>query len=206
MFDPMHGSADEVELKAVVPDPDACRARVEAAGARLLFEGHLADRRFDTADGRLAARDEVLRVRWVTLVAGSPGEAHASLDWKGRTRIEQGYKVREERSTPVGDPSVLMLVLERAGFVVTREIDRDVAQYRLGDATLRFERYPCMDVLLEVEGTQAAIEAAIAATGLPRRTFGTERLTDHVLAFERRTGRRAAVSLRELAARDGRGR
>lgn len=199
MFDPARGPADEVELKAVVPDPDAVRARLVAAGARLLFAGELADRRWDTPDGRFARRDEVLRTRSMTPAEGSPGAAHASLDWKGPTRIEHGYKVREERSTPVGDAAVLALVLERAGFVVTREIDRHVAQYALGDATLRFEHYPRMDVLLEVEGTHAAIEAAIAATGLPRAAFGTERLTDHVQQFETRTGEFAAVSRRELA-------
>ena len=194
--------ADEVELKALVPDPEALRARLAAAGARLLFAGLLEDRRYDTADGTLERRDEVLRVRSATPAAGAPGGARASLDWKGPTRGEGGYKVREERSTPVGDPAVAVLVLARLGLVVRRAVDREVAEYALGEgalaAALRVERYPRMDVLLEVEGSPAAIERAIAATGIPRATFGSARLVEYRLAFERRTGLRAATARREL--------
>jgi adenylate cyclase class IV len=199
---PGAGAADEVELKAVVPDPAALRARLEAAGARLLFEGALADRRYDTADGRLERRDEVLRLRTAEPRPGAPGAARASLDWKGPTREERGYKVREERSTAVGDPAVVALVLARLGLTVRREVDREVAEYAFGEgalaAALRVERYPRMDVLLEVEGAPAAIERAIAATGLPRAAFTAGRLVDYRLAFERRTGLRAATARREL--------
>ena len=201
---PGAGPADEVELKALVPDPAALRARLEAAGARLLFAGLLEDRRYDTPDGALERRDEVLPVRSATPAPGSPGAARASLDWKGPTRHEAGYKVREERSTPVGDPAVLALVLTRLGYEVRREVDRDVEEYVLGDgagaAALRVERYPRMDVLLEVEGAPAAIERAIAATGIPRAAFGSARLVEYKLAFERRTGLRAATARRELDA------
>jgi adenylate cyclase class IV len=185
---------DETELKAVVADVAACRARVEAAGGRLAFEGRLVDRRWDLPHGPLSARDEVLRVR--TTAVGA--DARHTLDWKGPTRVEQGYKRRLERSTGVGDAAVLEHALGSAGFVVVREVEREVAQYAFGDATLRFERYPRLDDLLEVEGPPAALESAIAATGLPRGAFTAARLADFVAAFERRTGRRAALSAREL--------
>jgi adenylate cyclase class IV len=53
----------EVELKSVVDDLERRRAAVEAAGAKLAFSGRLEDRRYDTADRALTARDQVLRVR-----------------------------------------------------------------------------------------------------------------------------------------------
>lgn len=90
-------SADEVELKAVVPDLAAARARVEAAGGTLLFEGELIDRRWDTPTRALRARDEVVRTRAAIPAADAPGSPHASLDVKGPTRRIDGYKVREER-------------------------------------------------------------------------------------------------------------
>jgi adenylate cyclase class IV len=189
-------STDEIELKAVVPDLAATRARVEAAGAALVFEGRLEDRRWDDAARSLGARDEVLRTR--VALPRTVGTAHASLDWKGPTRRVNGYKVREERSTSVGDVEVVTLALRRSGLVIVREVDRDVVQYELHGAMLRFERYPRMDDLLEVEGTPAAIERAIGTTGLPRAAFGTERLTDHIARFEARTGQRAATCAREL--------
>jgi adenylate cyclase class IV len=148
--------ADEIEVNAIVPDPDALHARLAAAGARLVLAGHMEDRRYDTADAALARRDEVLRLRTARPGPAGHGAARASLDWKGPTRLEGGYKVREEHSTPVGDPAVVALVLARLGLRVTREVDREVAEYELGEgplaAALRVERYPRMDVLLEVEG------------------------------------------------------
>ena len=190
---------DETELKAMVPDPEACRARVEAAGARLVFEGALIDRRWDLPHAPLAGRDEVVRVRTSIPAPHVAGGVRHVLDWKGPTRVEDGYKRRLERSTGVEDAVVLETILAAAGFVVVREVERAVAQYALGDATLRFEHYPRLDVLMEVEGTPDAVEAAIVATGLPRAAFTAARLADFVAAYERRTGRPAALNARELA-------
>jgi adenylate cyclase class 2 len=188
---------DETELKAVVPDPAACRARLEAAGARAVFEGRLIDRRWDLPHRPLAARDEVVRVRTSIAAPQLGGAVRHVVDWKGPTRVEGGYKRRLERSTGVDDAAVLETILAAAGFVVVREVEREIVQYALGDATLRFERYPRLDVLMEVEGTPAGVEAAIAATGLPRAAFSAARLTDFVAAFERRTGTAAILNTRE---------
>lgn len=193
------GAIDETELKAVVPDPDACRMRVEAAGARLVFEGRLVDRRWDLPHAPLGARDEVLRVRTSFPADARWGAVRHVVDWKGPTRVEGGYKRRLERSTGVEDAAVLEAVLGSAGFVVTREVERTVVLYALGDATLRFERYPRLDVLLEVEGTPTGVETAILATGLPRRAFTAARLAEFVSAFERRTRTRAVLATREPA-------
>src|SRR5215204_1972471 len=124
----------EVELKGVVDDPDAACRRIEAAGGRVTFRGRLEDRRYDTRDGRLAARDEVLRVRVYSDDAG----VRASVDWKGAGRRDAGYKVRDEITTTVGEPDELAAILQRLGLGLTGAIDRDVTQYRLGDATVRF--------------------------------------------------------------------
>ena len=94
------------------------------------------------------------------------------------------------------DPKATLVVLRRLGYKVVRRIDRVVEQYRLGDATLRLEWYPAMDVLLEVEGAPDEIERAIAATGLPRDAFLPESLPYFTKAYEQRTGRVARVSRR----------
>ena len=188
----------EVELKALVPDLGAARARLERAGARLVYEGRLEDRRYDAPDRSLAARDHVLRLR--VYRDGSSGAVRsAALDWKGPTGYENGYKVREELSSDTRDPGALADILAGLGYVVTREIDREIAQYEVAGAVVRFERYPRMDTLVEVEGTPEAIEAAAGATGLPRETFTSDRLPAFVARFEARTGERAALCDRELA-------
>jgi predicted adenylyl cyclase CyaB len=186
----------EVELKSLVPDLAAARERLVRAGATLAYAGRLEDRRYDTPDRQLAARDHVLRLR----VYRGAGDAapRALLDFKGPTQYDGGYKVREELSVGATDPDTLALLLDRLGYAVTREIDREIEQYEIRDAVVRFERYPRMDVLVEVEGTPAAIEAAIADLGLPRAGFTADRLPAFVARFQARTGKRAAICDREL--------
>ena len=184
----------EVELKAVVIDPAATRKQLEKAGAKLTYEGRLVDRRYDIESRELADRDEVLRVRRYE----TRGSVKTFLDWKGRTETQGAYKIREEISTLVDDFAAMEQILDKVGFIVTMEIDRDIAQYQLYDATIRFEMYPRMDVLVEVEGEPDAIEQAIVALGMLRGEFTSERLATFVSRFEKRTGVRAAICDREL--------
>ncbi len=185
----------EVELKGLVDDLALRRGNIEGAGGRLTFKGKLTDVRYDTPGGDLIRRDHVLRIR----TYDRNGEQEGHLDWKGETRYEAGYKVREEISTTVGDPGALAKVLTGLGFLVIREIEREIAQYSLDLATVRFEHYPRMDDLVEVEGSPADIELAIATLGLQRSSFSSERLADFIGRYETRTGSRAALSARELS-------
>jgi predicted adenylyl cyclase CyaB len=184
----------EVELKSVCDDLAGTRKRLEKAGAKLTFEGKLADRRYDVESREITQRDEVLRVRRYE----APGSSKTYLDWKGPTEIQDVYKVREEISTVVEDFESLELILVRLGFVIAMEIDREIAQYTLGGATIRFETYPRMDVLVEVEGEPESIEQAIEALGMSRGQFNSDRLPNFIARFEQRTGVQAAVCDREL--------
>jgi predicted adenylyl cyclase CyaB len=185
----------EVELKAVVDDLAGRRRMVEKAGATLEFEGKLRDQRYDTESRELAGRDEVLRVRRYQSRKGT----QTFLDWKGPTEIRDVYKIREEVSTLVEDFVALTTMLERLGYVLSREVDRDIAQYKLGQCIVRFESYPRMDILVEVEGEPASIENAIEALGIARGSFNSERLAQFVARFEQRTGVQGAISDRELS-------
>ena len=185
----------EVELKSEVDDLAIRRAAVERAGGTIVFAGRLEDRRYDTYDRALAAKDHVLRVR----IYRHDGHARAELDWKGPTRRDGQYKLREEIGTSVGDPDALVAMLEQLGYEVSIAIDREIVQYDLEGTMIRFERYPRMDDLVEVEGSPEQIERAIAVLGLPRDGFTTDRLPDFVRRYEARTGDRAAISDAELA-------
>ncbi len=185
----------EVELKAVVDDLAERRMMVEAAGGTLSFEGKLSDRRYDFASRELSARDEVLRIRRYQ----SRESTKAFLDWKGPTEMRDVYKIREEITTGVEEFESLERIFDNLGLNLVGEIDREIAQYQLGGAAIRFETYPRMDTLVEVEGEPAAIEEAIQVLGLPRGLFTNERLAAFVERFERRTGVRASISERGLA-------
>lgn len=181
-------------MKGVVPDLAAARAALLGAGARPVMDGTLVDRRYDTPTFGLSARDEVLRIR----ITRGHGAAEARLDFKGPATYPDGFKVREEVGTTVGDVDVLEQILASLGFRISREIEREIEVFEMPGATVRFETYPRMDVLVEVEGDPDAIERAIAATGIARDAFTTERLADFVGRYEARTGQRAALCAREL--------
>lgn len=186
------GIHQELELKAVVPDPDAFRHRLRAAGVVPRFVGRMTDLRYDRA-AELASRDEVLRVR---TFLHPDGHVEAILAWKGPTmRSPDGYKLREEIELPVSgetaDPERLLAAL---GYLPVQAVERDVEVYRLGGATARLETYPRMDVLLEVEGEPAAIERAIAASGIPRGEFTAGSLAEFVRRFQERSGQAAVLA------------
>lgn len=195
--------AAEWELKAVVPDWDGVRARLEATGVAPVFDGLLADVRYDTGARDLTARDHALRTRAYRDAGGAL--LRASVDWKGPTETRSGYKVREERSTPVGDPEAMAVILERLGYEPMYAIERHIVQYEVAGAVVRLERYPRMDDLVEVEGTRESIEAAIRLTGLSREAFTSDALPAFVERFEARTGMRAALSAAERGVPSGPG-
>jgi len=190
------GAVREIEVKAPVADAGVLRRRLLESGAVAEFQGMMEDRLFDR-DGETAARDEVVRVRtWRP--AGGP--ARAQVAWKGPTRRSpDGYKLREELEFSVaGDGAAPTQFLAALGYQVLRAVDRFVEVYRVRDAEVRIEWYPRMDVMVEVEGTPEAIEAAIAVSGLPRALYEPEPLAEFVRRYELRTGEPAVLALAEL--------
>jgi adenylate cyclase class IV len=185
------GTREEIEVKARVDDPEALMRALLAAGARVTFEGEMIDRRYDK-DGALERKDEVLRLRLYRPAAG--GDPWGVLGWKGPQSARSGYRHRAEWETNVADPEAARAIVERLGYAVSWKIDRHVTQLVLDGAVIRVERYPDMDVLVEVEGGPANIERAVAASGLPRGAFLAESLPYFMQSFERRTGRPARVT------------
>jgi predicted adenylyl cyclase CyaB len=187
--------ADELELKAVVPDPATTRERLKAAGAKETYRGMMRDRLFD-ADGRLSAKGEVLRIR-----SYEPRRepAHAVVGWKGPTlRSPDGYKLRKEIEYPTPDGANATRFLEALGYRVVRSIDRYVEMFSIAGATARLEWYPRMDVLMEIEGTPAAIESAVSQSGLPRSAFLADQLANFVERYNARETFPAIVAEQEL--------
>jgi adenylate cyclase class IV len=185
---------DELELKAVIPDPEALRARLLAAGGLVRFHGRMSDRRYDRPGGELTLRDQVLRVR---TFHHADGRATALVGWKGPVeRSPEGYKHRAEIELPVagGDRGAPEALLSALGYQVVHAIDREVEVFELAGATVRIERYPRMDPLLEIEGRPDAIERAVAATGIPRADFTADSLTEFVRRYELRSGHEAVLA------------
>ena len=190
------GSVHELEVKAAVPDPALLRRHLVESGAEPHFRGLMEDRLFDR-DATLKGRDQVLRVRTWRPDGAPP---RAQLAWKGPTRRSpEGFKLRDELEFSVeGDVGAPTHLLTALGYGVWRAIDRFVEVYRVHGAEVRLEWYPRMDVLVEVEGTSEAIEAALGVTGLPRAAFEPEPLAEFIRRYEARTGETAVLAVAEL--------
>jgi adenylate cyclase class IV len=177
----------EFELKAVLTGEEAeFRARLSRAGWRLSFEGTMSDRRLDTPDRVLEDRDVVLRLR---SMRARSGETRTSLCWKGPASEEDGYKVRAEVETTVGDAVVAAEIMGRLSYTeTTLALDREIAVFAKGGVWARIERYPAMDTLIELEGDPADVEACIEELGLPREAWKPWPLGVFIQQYEERTG------------------
>ena len=181
----------EVELKAVLDSWRDCRARLERAGATRMFAGRIEDRRFDTQDRSLAARDIVLRLR---VYRGSDG-ARAELEFKGATELESGYKVREEIGSGVSDPDDRRTNSRGARLHRhARDRSRDRA---VGDRTAPWcasSGIRAWTISWRWRESPRRSSARSRCSALRAASFTAERLTDFAMRYEARTGKRAAVS------------
>jgi adenylate cyclase class IV len=180
----------------VVHDPAGVRRRLLAAGARAGFAGMMVDRRYDRG-GELVGRDEVLRLR---IFRHADGREDTVLGWKGATGISpEGYKARRELEYQIhgqsGRPEELLTAL---GYAPVHTIERFVEYFHLGDTAVRLEWYPRMDVLVEVEGDETGIEAALGVVGIPREEYTADALAAFTERYARRTGRPAVLVAAEL--------
>lgn len=183
----------EYELKARLTDgTEAFRCRLRESGWRCTFRGEMSDRRLDTPDRRLEARDEVLRLRRYVREGGEPV---CLLGWKGPATEERGFKLREELECRVEEAAVVRALLDRLGYsAVTLAIDRRIERYEKDEVAVRIEEYPRMDILVEIEGEPERVRERIAELGLPRDAWKPWPLDEFVRRFERRTGATARLA------------
>lgn len=189
----------EYELKARLREPmDRFCRRLEDAGWSRCFTGRMIDLRFDTPDGRLAERDEVLRLRVYLPEDGEDGgdgkEARAVLGWKGPAARDEGFKRREEVETRIASAEAADGIVRRLGFSrVTDRIDRRIRLFVKEGVSARIEEYPEMDVLVELEGPPGEVRGRMADTGLSPEEWKPWPLPEFVRRYEERTGREARL-------------
>ena len=148
----------------------AARPPARRAGAIAGFRGRMTDRRYDRARRARGPRRGAARAHLPP--SRRRHRVGARLEGCQRSRSPEGYKQR------AGDRAGRAERARRGGRGCSRRaglrrrctpIDRDVEIYRVDGATVRLERYPRMDPLVEVEGEPDAIERAIGVTGIRPR-------------------------------------
>ena len=120
---------------------------------------------FDDAGGGLRKAGGILRLRR-TLRGGV-------VTFKGRRRVEDGLKSRDEIETEVSDADAAQLLLERLGFKAVFRYQKYRETWSLLEQTVVVDETPIGD-FLEIEGEAEGIHQAAKALGFSRADYLTE--------------------------------
>ena len=164
------GSNLEVEVKFLVDDLAAWRARLEAAGARQVKPRlHERNVRFDDGASSLLRKGQLLRLRQ---------DDGARLTFKGMAEADHTSeaKVREELETSVGDFETAAEILGRLGFGPRQVYEKYRETFHLEDVEVVLDELPFGD-FLELEGHEDGIRNAAQQLGLAWE----ERILDNYL-------------------------
>jgi len=146
----------EREIKLRFDSAETARTMVVALGATPLRSRRLQeDALLDTAEGRLAARRAVLRVRHEG--------GHSLLTFKGPPQPGP-MKLREEVETVVADGQALMAILQALGLSVCFRYEKYREEFALEDVVIAIDETP-VGVFVEIEGTENGISEMSSALG-----------------------------------------
>lgn len=160
----------ETEIKLRVASAGEALRRLAAAGfVESKARGFEANELFDTVDGLLRGRGEVLRVREFG--------GQAVLTFKGQAVLGGRHKSREELETQVGEAAVLRLMLERLGYRPTYRYEKYRTEFaRAGEAgqgVATVDETP-IGVFMELEGEGAWIDRMAEAMGFAESEYVTD--------------------------------
>ncbi len=145
----------EREVKIRVANHDALRPLLESMGAARTRTEQETNRLFDTADGTLRRRGEVLRVRTAD---------HASVTWKGPAAGADNFehKVREEWEVEIAADGAesLVAILGRLGFHEALCYTKQRETWRWQGVTIALDDLT-FGKFVEIEGDAPAIEGAL---------------------------------------------
>ncbi|MEO6213938.1 MAG: class IV adenylate cyclase [Vicinamibacterales bacterium] len=146
----------EREIKLRFGSADEARAAVIAAGGTPLLGRRLQeDALLDSPSEALGQRRCALRVR---MEAG-----RSRLTFKGPL-LPGPMKLREELETVIGDGPMLLRVLEELDFRVWFRYEKYREEFTFADVIIAIDETP-IGVFVEVEGTEAGINAMATALG-----------------------------------------
>lgn len=133
----------EQEVKFQIVDLDNLRKKLEELGGELkqsrTFERNL---RFDTADGRLSASFQVLRLRHDT---------RSRLTYKGPSDLSSEVNSRRELEFEVSNFDTAREFLEVLGYQISIIYEKYRGAYMLGDVEISLDEMP-FGTFIEIEG------------------------------------------------------
>jgi adenylate cyclase class 2 len=161
----------EIEIKLRVSDVRVIRARLRRIGARPGKRVHEVNTLYDSVDGKLGRRGELLRLRF--------NDGAAVMTFKGPAQPSRGgaghYKVREESEFAVGSPAAIRAAMRHLGLVPGFRYEKYRTPYHCAQARgveIVLDETPVGD-FLELEGPPRAIDRAADLLGFSPRDYVT---------------------------------
>jgi adenylate cyclase class 2 len=153
-----HPLQRELEVKFLLPDPEAMEARLLAGAAVRLHPPQLeVNLRFDTPDRRLSREERVLRLR---------RDRSTRLTYKEPGPSEGALAARREVEFEVSDAEAAQEMLERLGYEGVVRYEKYREEWELGPTRIMLDRLP-FGSFLEIEGPgQMEIQEAARLLGL----------------------------------------
>ena len=169
----------EIEVKFLISDVAALETRLQAAGFREKTPPtHEMNTLYDTPDGSLRSRGEVLRIRkygdkWKL--------THKSKGSSGK------HKSRVEHELAVGDGPTLDAIFAALGYQPRFIYEKFRAEWTDGQGDVVVDRTPIGNVA-EIEGTPDWIDATAHRLGVSESDYITKSYADLFFDWKLRTG------------------
>ncbi|HRD02607.1 MAG TPA: class IV adenylate cyclase [Candidatus Saccharicenans sp.] len=164
----------EIEVKIKVPDLKTARQKLLDMGCEIVRDFYREwNALYDFPDGRLASRQEALRLR----LAGKK----AFVTYKGHPQKSRSFKIREEFESEIKSIRDFKKILKKLGL-------SPVFEYRKKRMLLRFDRVKItldeseVGCFLELEGKRSDIVRLANKLGYSRRDFITSDYVQMIMA------------------------
>jgi adenylate cyclase class 2 len=161
----------EIEIKLRVSDLRLIRARLRQIGARPGKRVHEVNTLYDSVDGKLRRRGELLRLRF--------NDGAAIMTFKGPAQRSRGgagrYKVRQESEFAVGSLAAIRMAMRHLGFVPGFRYEKYRTSYQCALARgveIVLDETP-VGHFLELEGPPRAIDRVARLLGFRPRDYLT---------------------------------
>ena len=180
----------EIEIRAVIPDPKVIQMRLFERGFELVGSLHQTDIIFDRPDASLFNSGRKIRIR----IEGDSAE----LTYKGPFTGNDEASRRSELNLSISPEQVsgFRVFLEALGYPVCFVVPKRRTILRRSRMKVTFDDWPMIGCLVEIEGDEREARQ-LASEIAPEIQFGNYRLRELIRREEARSG----LSLEELQAR-----
>ena len=162
----------EIERKIFDISPKAVKARLLKMGAKIIFNGVMKVKYFDTKKGDIRKKHELLRIRQV-------GDKKVEICFKCNKRVKDGCKIYDECEFNASDFEEVARFFEKLGYICTCYYEKKRTEFVLKDIKVEMDEYPRLKPFIEVEASSAKkIDDLVKKLGLEKNEKSSETINE----------------------------